>query len=268
MPYIWQYQAFTKFIIHYESNINWQYIKNISSFQLNKTHNKHKQSFYLAKLLPTFRIPNSIKHLHSKNTFIIHYQSNIVHSIIIIIIFTFLSHTIYRFSDRYKQTETVRRKVYSDQRNGRHFVKFLSLYRKALIYSKESVVRETNMCTKENWTVRYVRLCYVVCSTSTAVWWEWCSHLSVLFVEILLPGVAMRNRLYDHCIGKQTLVNIAKWNVWTVMTGVLLKRTVFGLINDFGTLLRRCKKMIELCSIIIYFAEMWIYYSFDIIKTL
>jgi hypothetical protein len=26
----------------------------------------------------------------------------------------------------------------------------------------------------------------------------------------IIPGVAMRNRLYDHCIGKQALVNIAK----------------------------------------------------------
>lgn len=49
------------------------------------------------------------------------------------------------------------------------------------------------------------------------------------------PGVAMRNRLYDHCIGKQALVNIAKWNtVQTVIWCVLLKRTVFGLLNEFG----------------------------------
>lgn len=69
-------------------------------------------------------------------------------------------------------------KVYNDD-------SFLyALYGKALIYSKERGVREANIGTKENWTVRYVWLCHVVCSTSTAVYWAWCAHLFMLCVEM------------------------------------------------------------------------------------
>lgn len=35
-------------------------------------------------------------------------------------------------------------------------------------------------------------------------------HLRCAVKLLPTPGVAMRNRLYDHCIGKQTLFDIAK----------------------------------------------------------
>lgn len=35
-------------------------------------------------------------------------------------------------------------------------------------------------------------------------------HLRCAVKLLPTPGVAMRNRLYDHCIGEQTLVDIAK----------------------------------------------------------
>lgn len=35
-------------------------------------------------------------------------------------------------------------------------------------------------------------------------------HLGCALKLLPTPGVAMRNRLYDHCIGKQALVDIAK----------------------------------------------------------
>lgn len=83
-----------------------------------------------------------------------------------------------------------------------------------MVRSLSSYIKFRLYVTKGNWLVRRVvgsaihfvvvieLMCVVRCCASLVCCKEKCVHTS--------PGVAMRNRLYDHCIGKQTLVNIAK----------------------------------------------------------
>lgn len=75
-----------------------------------------------------------------------------------------------------------------------------ALCRKALIYSMESVCRESEYGTKGNWTVQ-----------SKCLWYM---HSFVGYRQMnIIPGMTMRNRLCDHrIVNKQTLVNIVKWN--------------------------------------------------------
>lgn len=75
-----------------------------------------------------------------------------------------------------------------------------------------SVVRETNKAQK-----RIVEL-YGMCGRAITfallveliVVCDAFIHLCCALKLFATPGVAMRNRLYDHCIGEQTLVDIAK----------------------------------------------------------
>lgn len=121
----------------------------------------------------------------------------------------------------------------SSNKNARHCRVLSGLYRKALIYSKESVVRESEYSRKENWTVWCIWFCYTICfryivsgALIRYIWFVCCKEMNLFLVWQWETVYAI-----TVSISKLSLILSNEMNKVNVY-GVLLKRIVFESLND------------------------------------